>query len=114
MKACLVLLALALNLAVAGCGSSGNGGASEDISRCEDLTVEAGKLLSDTLPTGSRLVDPRAVRSHDFKSVYFVAAYVDPKPALWVMNRLDGTGLIYSVNYHALDVSEMMSLGRPR
>jgi hypothetical protein len=107
MKACLGLFVIVLTLSVAGCGSSGNGDASEAIARCESLTVEAGKLLEATLPSGSRLVDPVAVRSHDFTSVYFVAAYVDGEPALWVMNRLDGTGLIYSVNDHAFDVSGM-------
>ena len=40
-----------------------------------------------------------------------VAANVDGEPALWVMNRLNRYGLIYSVNDHAYDVSGMGQSG---
>jgi len=56
---------------------------------------------------GKQLVGPVAVRSDDFKHVYFVAGLVDGEPALWAMNQLDGGGLIMSINQHAYDVSEM-------
>ena len=102
MKALVGLLA-ALTL-VAGCGGTDKSTSSS--SRCEAMPAAAADFLESAL-YGKQLVGPVAVRSDDFEHVYFVAGRVDGEPALWAMNQLDGSGLIYSINQHAYDVSHM-------
>lgn len=98
-------LVAALTLAIVGCGGdSSSEGAS---SRCEPLPSAAAEHLGFALSSGTRLVDPVAVRSDEFEHVYMVAARVDGQPAVWAMNQLGGFGLIISVNDHAYDVSRM-------
>src|SRR5687768_16932109 len=81
-------LVVALTLAVVGCGGeSSSEGAS---SRCEPLPSAAAEHLGFALSSGTRLVDPVAVRSDDFEHVYMVAARVDGQPAVWAMNQLGG------------------------
>jgi hypothetical protein len=70
------------------------------------LPAAAVTHLGSALYKGD-LVGPVAVRSDDFEHVYFVAARVNGEPALWAMNRLDGSGLILSINDHAYEVSGM-------
>jgi hypothetical protein len=101
-----VLLAsfAALAFIAGGCGSGSS--SNEASSRCEPLPTEAADFLGSALDTGT-LDNPVDVRSNDFEHVYFVAAMVNGEPALWAMNRLDGSGLIFSENDHAYDVSSM-------
>jgi hypothetical protein len=106
------LVAMGLAFAVGGCGGESSGeSASESTGggaspRCEPLPAAAAAHLGSALYTGD-LVGPVAVRSDDFEHVYFVAARVGGEPALWAMNRLDGSSLIISINDHAYEVSGM-------
>jgi hypothetical protein len=105
------LLVVALALAASGCGGSSDE-ASDTTSEspsvaCETLPKPAADFLESAL-YGKQLVGPVMVPSEvGFGAVYLVAGRVDGQPALWAMDKLDGGGLIFSVNDHAYDVSEM-------
>ena len=101
---------------VIGVGSAFNTGGG---AACSALSSEAAARLESALPgyapAGASLGDsPVVVRSDEerapfFAHVYFVAALVDARPALWVMNRPDGSGVMASVNEYAYEVT---GLGR--
>jgi hypothetical protein len=107
-----VLLVVAFALAAGGCGGSSDEEASEAASEspsaaCETLPKSAADFLESAL-YGRQLVDPVMVPSEvGFGPVYMVAGRVEGQPALWAMDKLDGGGLIFSVNDHAYDVSNM-------
>ena len=100
------LIVLFVLVAVGVLANTDNSSTNSVSSRCEPLPSQAANFLGSALDSGS-LVNPVTVRSNDFSHVYFVAAMVNGEPALWAMNRLDGSGLIFSENDHAFDVSGM-------
>ena len=58
------------------------------------------------LSPGMTLGDAVAVRSTD-DSVYIIAASVDGQPAVWFASVDSDAGVVWSVNQHAVDVSEV-------
>jgi hypothetical protein len=53
------------------------------------------------------LGDAVAVRSTDDDSVYIIAANVGGEPAVWFAGVNGEAGVVWSVNDHAVDVSEV-------
>jgi hypothetical protein len=113
-KLAIITVVVVVGLAVLGAalGSRSPSGGT----RCETLPSEAAAHLASALPgfapPGATLGSPVVVKSNeerppDFEPVYFVAALVDARAALWAMNRMDGTGLVASVNDYAYQVSGM-------
>jgi hypothetical protein len=104
------VVGVALIFAVSGCGgessseSASETSGTEASSRCEPLPAAAVEHLGSALHSG-KLVGPVAVRSDDRDQLYMIAARVGGEPALWAMHRLDGSGLIVSLNDHASEVS---------
>jgi hypothetical protein len=103
-RLCAASLCAAVAFVAGGCGSSSKERAT---SRCVPLPQVAVEQIESTLSGGLALRFAVSVRSKDLHHEYFVAGQVAGDPALWVMNRLDGTGKFYSVNDLAYQVSGM-------
>jgi hypothetical protein len=96
-----VSLGLALVFVVGGCGAS----STEPNSRCDPLPQVAVEQIESTFSRGQALRFAVSVKSKDLDHEYFVSGQVLGDPALWVTNKLDGTGKLYSVNDLAYQVS---------
>jgi hypothetical protein len=71
--------------------------------------VPASQALLEAIQSGvpgTQLEGGWLVKSDDFSEAYFIAARVGTVTAVWVSNRTDGTGSIYSVNSEAEEISE--------
>ena len=89
----------------AGCDSDTPGG--DASSRCESAPKVATEFLDVVLSPGMTLGDAVAVRSTDDDSVYIIAANVGGQPAVWFASVDNDAGVVWSVNQHAVDVSEV-------
>ena len=73
--------------------------------RCQAASPALLEAIQAGLPT-IQLEGGWVVKSDDFSSAYFIASRTDDGSAVWVSNRDDGTGLIYSVNTEAEQISD--------
>lgn len=105
------IVALLVIMGLVGCSSD------EDIlAQCTNVSVDMVKIINDGFPEEGYTLHTntaRAVKSSDFKKLYFIAAQVTgprlPPPGhigIWASNSLQaGEGMILSVNWLANDYS---------
>jgi len=111
MKKLFIIFALTFFLV----GCEKNNEQPQKINRCEGVpqtvisNIESGLKINGC---GS-LRNAKAVKSNDFSSVYFVSANLkgdgledNDNIATFAVNNLDGSGLIFSVNYVAKEFSD--------
>jgi hypothetical protein len=82
-------------------------------SRCQEAQPALVSAISTGLDTGLSLRNAKVVKSNDFDNAYFFAADLQGSGlegpsdvALWVTNRLDGTGSVYAVDAVANEFSD--------
>lgn len=87
--------------------------------RCLAVSRALVGIISEGLTGSGSIREAWAVRSRDFEQTYFVAADLQgpslggsDEIAVWVSNRLDGSGLIFSVNGLAGSFSDWGDGGR--
>ena len=113
-----VVVAVALVLLASACGGGGGQEPSTDEggeAHCQNVPKAVVKAIRTglTVEGGGSLRSVQAVKSKDFKSVYFVSADIEgpglegtDDVATWATNRLKVGGLIYSVNEVAKEFSD--------
>jgi hypothetical protein len=111
MKAALPILVLVA--VVSGCGDDGYNATPDP--RCKSVPHAVVKKIEEglTVTGGASLHYVQAVKSEDYKSVYFVSAHLAghaeqgiDELATWSTNRLDPSGLIFAVDNVAQKYSD--------
>jgi len=104
------LASLAFTALLAGCAGSDEGNNVAEMNRCENVSenivadIESGLEING----GGSLRRVKAVKSTDFSSLYFISADLEGAGlestddiATFATNKLDGTGMIFTVNHTA-------------
>lgn len=99
-----VLIVFAFAVVTVGCGSDTT---DDGASRCESVPELVAQYLDVVLLPGMTLEDAVAVRSADGDDRYMIAANVDGEAAVWFADADDVAGVVWSVNEHAVEVSEV-------
>lgn len=102
--------ALAVFLSLAGCGLTNEAAPMPGVTCLDASSIAANMFLKGATGEGTKLVAARAIKSHDFEDLYFIAVYFsvdgsEDQVGVWVTNSLKPAGGLIPVDATAKEYS---------